>query len=93
MAGAEATCSQRCATVVGGGPAGLAAALTLHARGWNVDVFEKRDDPCAEDPNKVRATRRVHGMAHFDETPGSLFFLARSSSFVGVRAFVVVVRC
>ena len=39
----------RKALVVGGGPVGALTALSLHRRGWEVELWEGRDDPRGKD--------------------------------------------
>lgn len=40
------TLRARKALVVGGGPVGALTALSLHKRGWSVEVWEARDGEC-----------------------------------------------
>ncbi|OWZ49291.1 kynurenine 3-monooxygenase [Cryptococcus neoformans A2-102-5] len=43
--------------VVGAGPVGALTALSLHRRGWEVEVWESRDDPRGQDaaPSNLRS--------------------------------------
>jgi flavin-dependent dehydrogenase len=69
--------------VVGGGPAGLAAAVEAARRGFSVEVFERRpgvpDKACGEGlmPRGAAALERLGATAHLD--------LAQCARFVGIR--------
>ncbi|WVQ62370.1 kynurenine 3-monooxygenase [Kwoniella botswanensis] len=47
----------RKALIIGAGPVGALTALSLHRRGWEVEVWESRDDPRGKDaaPSNLRS--------------------------------------
>lgn len=49
---AQASSAAGTAVIVGAGPAGLAAALMLAGRGWQVTVLERSADPAAYNPGR-----------------------------------------
>eukprot|EP00172_Hildenbrandia_rubra_P001732 Plantae.Rhodophyta-Hildenbrandia_rubra.ctg23094.p1 GENE.Plantae.Rhodophyta-Hildenbrandia_rubra.ctg23094~~Plantae.Rhodophyta-Hildenbrandia_rubra.ctg23094.p1 ORF type:complete len:496 (+),score=68.30 Plantae.Rhodophyta-Hildenbrandia_rubra.ctg23094:181-1668(+) len=57
--------------IVGGGPAGYAAALLLASRGWTrVTLVERSPNPCAVDPGRQFSyLLSYHGLRFIDELP------------------------
>ncbi|WVQ71023.1 kynurenine 3-monooxygenase [Cryptococcus sp. DSM 104548] len=47
----------RKALIIGAGPVGALTALSLHRQGWDVEIWESRDDPRGEDtaPSNLRS--------------------------------------
>ncbi|HVK23381.1 MAG TPA: NADPH-dependent 2,4-dienoyl-CoA reductase [Actinokineospora sp.] len=64
--------------VVGAGPAGLSAAVTLAQRGHNVELFEAR----SEIGGQFDIARRIPGKEEFDET---IRYYARQLEVTGVK--------
>ncbi|RXK35051.1 kynurenine 3-monooxygenase [Tremella mesenterica] len=51
---------QRVALVIGAGPVGALAALSLHRRGWDVEIWEARDDPRGMEASKMTNLRSIN---------------------------------
>lgn len=65
--------------VIGAGPAGLSAAMALVARGHNVEIFEKEDEPGGQ---LLSASRPPHKAVFLDWVKWSLRHLEKSSVHV-----------
>ncbi|KAJ9119695.1 hypothetical protein QFC22_003405 [Naganishia vaughanmartiniae] len=94
--------------VVGAGPVGSLTALTFHKRGWQVEIWEGRDDPRGTDvsPANLRSinlaisSRGLEALKSVDPSLGALAFLSFPtntfrvcSSTVGLLTSVVGLRC
>lgn len=66
-ASAESKANAGKAVVVGAGPVGLASAIGLAQKGWEVSVFERREDPTSESPTLA------YGIAVDDARAGECF--------------------